>query len=110
MSATFVVCPDTVFDLKLFPDPLITPIPILSGNITLQCGYDGARDNRCIVSGGATQFVIRNAVTGIRFIGMTMVGSTELSVNAGATADSEATFIDCDWRVRPSSSFLSANS
>jgi hypothetical protein len=99
MNAVLVVCPGTFFDLNLFPDPLITPIQFLTGNITLQCGNDGARENRCIVSGGATQFVIRNSVTGIRFIGMTMVGSTALSVNAGATPDSEAAFIDCDWMV-----------
>lgn len=99
MSAVFVVCPGTFFDLNFFPDPLITPIQILSSNITLQCGDNGARENHCVVSGGATQFVIRNAVTGIRFVGMTMVDSTTISIYAGATPDSDATFIDCDWMV-----------
>jgi hypothetical protein len=88
-----------VFNLDLFPDPLITPIQIASSGVTLKCGYNGVRENNCVVSGGATQFVIRNSVTKIFLMGLTMIGSSELSVYGGATEGSVASFIDCDWRV-----------
>lgn len=101
-GGTFVLCPNTLFNLDRFSNPLITPIQIASSNVTLKCGSDGARQNNCVVSGGATQFVIRNTVANVFFVGITMVGSSVLSVEGVATESSVASFIDCQWRVSES--------
>ena len=94
----FVLCSDTVFDVDAFPDSLISPIILHSSDFTIQCGDDGARSNNCVVSGGVTQFKIRNVVMLVQFIGVTFEKSRGISIHAAATAESTAFFIDCEWR------------
>jgi hypothetical protein len=95
----FVICSNTTFQLQDYPDPQITPLQVFGSNITVQCGYTGSREENCTVDGGALQIKIRNTVRDIRFVGLTFTGSTMLSIQAEATPDSLAHFVDCAWMV-----------
>lgn len=107
VGGVFTLCPNTNFDVDEYPDPLVSPIVVHSSDIKIQCGDDGARDKNCVISGGVTQFKLRNTIIGVEFKGLTFEKSRGMSINAAATGDSMAVFVDCEWRENEGSSAIS---
>ena len=89
-SGLFRVVPGSVL--------LVTePVVIGSEKVTIQCGEDGASDGNCVVVGGDTQFVTSGSSSHVELRGLTMVGSTGMSVVV--TGYGSAAFSDCLWAV-----------
>ena len=88
----FIVCPGSDFVLDrndtLYLDKKDT---------ALQCGEDGKRSNRCVVTGGDVQIQIRGTASGVRIEGMTFVKSSNVSIAALGDGDSSATLSDCEF-------------
>ena len=107
LGSNFILCPNTLFDVNDYPDSLVTPIIIYSSDITIQCGDDGKWSNNCIISGGITQFKLKNFLMGVEFRGVIFEKSRGMSIFAAASQDSNALFIDCEWRNNEGSSTIS---
>lgn len=94
----YYLCNDSLFDLELIPEEYV-PIVIKTNGTTVQCGMDGSRDNHCIIFGGSSHFKIQGYLLHVRFAGLTMIRSNDVSVHAAADSYSVAILYDCELAV-----------
>ena len=92
-TKTFILCNNSVFDLTRVPQEHV-PIVIDKSNITIQCGDDGARMNMCLISGGSSHFRLQGTSTNVKFMGLTLIGSSDVSIDAAADSSSNAILED----------------
>jgi hypothetical protein len=97
-GGVFTLCPMTTFLVDEFS--VSRPVTIQQSSTVLQCGENGLRQNSCVIFGGQVQFVILGGATDVIFRGLTMISSSQISVNASGNASAKATFADCEWTVR----------
>ena len=98
-TKTIILCNDSVFDLTRVPQEHV-PIVIDKSNITIQCGDDGARINMCLISGGSSHFRLQGTSTNVKFMGLTIIGSSDVSIDAAADSSSNAILEDWEFAVR----------
>jgi hypothetical protein len=96
----YIVCPNTDFVLG-FNDPWID-ITWDEAPFILQCGVDGRLENNCTITGGFRHFYIHGGTSGITIAGFTLAKAHCGSVHFEC-CDSEASFENCLWKVRPTS-------
>ena len=65
-----------------------------TSNIAVQCGDDGARMNMCLISGGSSHFRLQGTSTNVKFMGLTLIGSSDVSIDAAADSSSNAILED----------------
>uniref|UniRef100_A0A7S4I4S8 Uncharacterized protein n=1 Tax=Odontella aurita TaxID=265563 RepID=A0A7S4I4S8_9STRA len=109
VGSIFVLCPDTLFDLRGTGSD---PITIQSSGTEIKCGADGFRKNKCIIFGGMGHFKIIDSPSSVSFVGLTMIASSgTASVQAsGEGTQSTAFFIDCEWAGHTGSSVVMVKS
>ena len=99
IGRAFSLCPETVFDFNSLSEENVNlPININTSNIVIQCGHHGLQTDQCIIFGGDIQFKITGSPKGVRFYGITMIGSKRSSIKVVGN-NAEIAFIDCEWSV-----------
>jgi len=97
IGRAFSLCPETVFDFNSLSEENVNlPININTSNIVIQCGHHGLQTDQCIIFGGDIQFKITGSPKGVRFYGITMIGSKRSSIKVVGN-NAEIAFIDCEW-------------
>ena len=97
-TKTFILCNDSMFDLARVPQEHV-PIVIDKNDITIQCGVDGARENMCLILGGSSHFRLEGTSTNVKFMGLTLIGSSDVSIDGAADYLSNAVLEDCEFAV-----------
>ena len=60
-TRTYILCPDTTYELGSAGTAVSSlPVVINRPNMRVLCGFDGKRENNCVISGGETQLVVFN--------------------------------------------------
>ena len=86
-GAVFELCPDTLLEVDKF-NPLLLDI---DGTV-IQCGSNGALENRCSVKGGAIQFLVTGDVM---FRGLTFLSSSVAAIHGGGEDSKVASIDNC---------------
>ena len=101
VPVTYVICPNTVFDIAALPVEVYTWE--MNGNTNYLCGEDGSLANNCTVTGGETQAVIvystldRSSKENILVQGFTFEKAS--ITNIAVASEGKHTFRDCVFRV-----------
>jgi len=96
ISATYILCPNAVFEVGMAP---LVP----KSNSIIQCGEDGSSENNCVLEGGQLQITSSpTAGPGVIIVdaeirGITFSNSTFAA--AGLFHAGDITFRDCIFRV-----------
>jgi len=88
----FLLCPRAVLNV------IDGPIVIERGDILIQCGSSGRLEDDCTVLGGEVQFHITGQPNSFTLLGITMMNSTAVSVQATGIGRARATFERCLWK------------
>ena len=96
-GGVFEICPGSVFDLFNQSSNLAF-LRVQSSNITIMCGGDGSRFNRCVFKGGEKQVQIKGNLAGVSFLGITFLGASEESVLVIGSIPLAVEFSDCVFR------------
>lgn len=93
----YILCPDTVFDLKGMTASNSTTF--LLSNTEIKCGVDGSSSNNCLFHGGDHHMVFHPdlAVSDVLIEGIKFTRSESTSILAWGQSSSSATFRDCHW-------------
>ena len=96
-GGVFEICPGSVFDLFNQSSKLAF-LRVQSSNITIMCGGDGSRLNKCVFKGGEKQVEIKGNSVGISFLGITFLGASKQSVLLVGSVPLAVEFNDCVFR------------
>ena len=97
-TKTFILCDDSMFDLTRVPQEYV-PIVIDKNDIIIQCGDNGSRSNHCLIYGSSSHFRLEGTSTNVKFMGLTLIGSGDVSIDAAADYLSNAVLEDCEFAV-----------
>jgi hypothetical protein len=93
-GGVFEICAGSIFDFEgQSGDPGF--LRIKASNITVKCGGNGSRLNKCIFNGGVKQIDIQGSLTDIQFLGITFSGASEQSILVAGSAPMSIEFRDC---------------
>lgn len=104
---SFVLCPETIFDLNN-NDEENRPLEILLSGTVISCGneMDAKINNNCIIRGGKNQIILKEStdnekfpLESIAFIGITFDQFTGTSLDIIASDILTISLIDVAWKV-----------
>lgn len=93
----FVVCAGQDFSLAESPTPMLT---ISSSNTIVRCGSATSDFGSCVLRGGQRQVTISGSVVGVRLVGLTFMGSSEVAIHGQGDVSSTASVENCVFMVR----------
>ena len=108
-GGVFEICAGSVFD---FEGQSGNPnfVTIKASNITVKCGGNGSRLNKCTFKGGVKQIDIQGSLTDIQFLGITFSGASEQLILVAGSAPLSIEFRDCVFQDVDGSSIIEVRS